>query len=83
MDRTPVGAPSTLLATWFGVGLAPIAPGTFGSLAALPLGPVLVALFGWVSIAVCVVVIYLIGLWAVGRYMALPGRLDPNEVVLD
>lgn len=83
MDRTPARGPSTLLATWFGVGLVPIAPGTFGSLAALPLGLVIVGLFGWVGLAVASVVLYLIGILVVGRYMARTGRSDPKEVVID
>ena len=83
MDQTPARAPSTLLATWFGVGLIPFAPGTFGSLAALPLGLVLVGLFGWTGLAAGALALYLIGLWAVGRYMALTGRSDPKEVVID
>lgn len=83
MDRLPFRGPSTLLATWFGVGRVPFAPGTFGSLAALPLGLVLVGLFGWGGIAVGSIVIYLVGIWVVRRYMALTGRSDPKEVVID
>lgn len=34
--REVVCSPTLLIATWFGSGLAPVASGTFGSLAALP-----------------------------------------------
>ena len=34
--RPAVWHPAVLLATWFGAGLLPVAPGTWGSLAALP-----------------------------------------------
>jgi len=32
----PFWHPAVLLATWFGAGLLPVVPGTWGSLAALP-----------------------------------------------
>lgn len=82
-SRAPLFAPSTILSTWFYVGLIPFAPGTFGSLAALPFGFLAVWLFGWVGILVFAMLAYLIGLWAVGRYMAITGRKDPGEVVID
>ena len=82
-DRAPFLSPPVLLATWFGAGLAPVAPGTFGSAAALPLALLLVWLFGWPALLVAAAVIFVIGLWATGRYMALTGRQDPKEVVID
>src|SRR5664279_5224878 len=33
---------TTLVATWFGVGLLPVAPGTWGSLAAIPIAHAIV-----------------------------------------
>ena len=36
--RPPLSDMRILLATWFGSGYAPFAPGTFGSLFALPIG---------------------------------------------
>ena len=75
--------PVTLLATWFGSGLAPKAPGTWGALAALPFGLALAWLGGGVLLAVAAVLCFLVGIWASARYAAALGRDDPGAVVID
>ena len=70
------------LATWFGAGLAPRAPGTAGSIAALPLFWALAFAPGWAmpaaAAAVCV-----IGVWAAQRVSDARGEKDPQIVVID
>ena len=75
--------PAFLLATWFGCGLLPKAPGTWGSIAALPIvwGTALMA--GSSGIVLFVFVISLAGIWAAGRYAVAIGRHDPGSVVID
>jgi phosphatidylglycerophosphatase A len=76
------GKAAVVLSTWFGAGLLPAAPGTFGTLAALPLiglmkaqgVPFQVGLLGMVIV---------LALWSTGRYQDLTGRQDPPEVVID
>lgn len=75
--------PETLLATWFGAGLAPAAPGTFGSLAAFPLALPIAWAFGWVGLVVAAAAITLVGLWAADRYGQLSGKDDAQEIVID
>ncbi len=75
--------PVSLIATWFGSGLLPKAPGTWGSLAALPFGFAIVAYTGTWGLAVATVVATLIGVWAAGVYAARSGREDPQSVVID
>ncbi|MFQ5984275.1 MAG: phosphatidylglycerophosphatase A, partial [Alphaproteobacteria bacterium] len=58
------GRPSVLVATWFGAGLLPKAPGTWGSLTALPLAWALHAAFGWVGVALGAAGLFLVGWWA-------------------
>lgn len=79
----PCFHPAFLLSTWFGIGLIAKAPGTWGSLAALP--------FAWglsvwggapVLLAACVVCSVL-GWWASAVYVAKTGTDDPKEVVVD
>jgi phosphatidylglycerophosphatase A len=79
----PFFHPATLIATWFGSGLAGFAPGTWGSLAALPCAAGLVWLGGpWVLLAgACAV--FFAGLWASARYAAADGRGDPGAIVVD
>ena len=74
---------ATWLATWFGAGLLPWAPGTWASLAALPFAWGLVWLGGpWLLLAAAALVFGL-GLWAAGRYMRAVGVHDPGAVVID
>ena len=76
------GKIALILATWFGVGLAPVASGTFGTLAAVPL-VLLLNYFGeWLGVFALVVVI-VVAIWASDRTWKLLGRTDPSEVVID
>ncbi|MCA8929951.1 MAG: phosphatidylglycerophosphatase A [Alphaproteobacteria bacterium] len=72
-----------LLATWFGSGLLPKAPGTWGSLAALPPGLLLLWAGGVELLAIGTLAVSLAGIWAGGRYAAALGRDDPGAVVID
>ncbi|MGI9433795.1 MAG: phosphatidylglycerophosphatase A family protein [Geminicoccaceae bacterium] len=71
------------LATWFGVGHLPKAPGTFGSIAALPLAWLLVWLGGPWLLLLASVLVFGLGLWAAGRYADQIGRKDPGSIVVD
>ncbi len=72
-----------LIATWFGAGLLPKAPGTWGSASALPLAWVLVAIGGPALLLAAAAVVFLLGWWASDRYAKTTGRDDPSEVVVD
>ncbi|HEV8266640.1 MAG TPA: phosphatidylglycerophosphatase A [Thermoanaerobaculia bacterium] len=78
--RVPV---STLLATWFGAGFLPIAPGTWGSLAAIPLAYLLYAALGLYGVAVFVALCSVVGVFVSGRVARNRGIEDPSEVVID
>jgi phosphatidylglycerophosphatase A len=70
------------LATWFGCGLVPIAPGTAGSLGALPL--YLLALrLGRAGLAVTILVVTSVGIWAASRVARDLRQKDPQIVVID
>ena len=75
--------PDALLATWFGAGLAPVAPGTFGSAAVFPLAYVVWLAGGPAGLLIAAALIFAVGLWAAERYVAMTGRPDPKEVVID
>ena len=71
------------LATGFGTGLLPFAPGSFASLAALPFAWALIWLGGpWLLLAAAALVFGL-GLWAADRYMQAVRAHDPKAVVID
>ncbi|CCQ73470.1 phosphatidylglycerophosphatase A [Magnetospira sp. QH-2] len=75
--------PVTLLATWFGSGLLPRMPGTWGSIAALPFAWILVGIGGWPLLLAATAVIFPVGVWSGGLYATREGREDPGPVVID
>jgi phosphatidylglycerophosphatase A len=70
------------LALWFGCGLVPIAPGTAGTLGALPLY-FLLRLGGAPVVAAGAVALTAIGIWAAGRVARQLGTHDPQVVCID
>ncbi|HEY8943215.1 MAG TPA: phosphatidylglycerophosphatase A [Polyangiaceae bacterium] len=80
MSPAPLAA--RLLATWFGAGASPVAPGTVGALATLPLHFALRA-WGPVPHAVVTVGLTVAGVWAAGRTADASEEKDPSSVVID
>ena len=78
-----LGHPAALLATWFGAGLLPRAPGTWGSLAALPFAWFIRDGFGWAGLAAAAAFVFVVGLWASSVYARHAGTPDPGAVVID
>ncbi|RIK94469.1 MAG: phosphatidylglycerophosphatase A [Proteobacteria bacterium] len=73
-----------LIATWFGVGRLPKAPGTWGSLAALFLGvPILLQPHGAALLLTGSLIVFAVGIWAARTYAQSIGVKDPKEVVVD
>ncbi len=73
-----------LIATVCGSGLSPIAPGTVGSLVALPLAYGLHWIGGFPLLLLATVVGFFKGWWATAEYTKRPGvSEDPSEVVID
>ena len=87
MSRLPPGVrlrdPAALVATWFGAGLLPGAPGTWGSLAALPLGWLALVHGGTPAVIGVAAVVFFAGLWASGVVLAHARAKDPGIVVVD
>lgn len=75
--------PVALIATWFGSGLLPKAPGTWGSLAALPPALLIAHFGGALALVVAACIAFAVGTWAAGRYAQAAGRPDPSQVVID
>ena len=78
--------PAHFIALGFGAGLAPFAPGTFGTLVAIPLAALLRAHLSDGGFAVVVVLFTLVGVWAAqvtGRNLGVPdhGAIVWDEVV--
>jgi phosphatidylglycerophosphatase A len=75
---------SGYIATWFGAGNAPVAGGTWGTLAALPLGYILHITYGVTALWVAAALSFVVGVVVSNRYMAEQCTThDPKEVVID
>jgi phosphatidylglycerophosphatase A len=76
------GKAALVLSTWFGAGLLPLGPGTFGTLASFPLAIGLIYLdpfYRLLGLAVLVAG----ATWSSGRHERLTKTKDPREVVVD
>ncbi len=72
-----------VLATFFGVGRIPFAPGTFGSLPGLALTFAARASGVWWLEAAILVLLFGAGVWAATAAERHFGRIDPGPVVID
>jgi phosphatidylglycerophosphatase A len=70
------------VATWFGCGRSPVAPGTVGSIGALPLHFVLRRLSPGLHLT-AVLAVAALGIWAAGELSKELGDDDPECVVVD
>jgi phosphatidylglycerophosphatase A len=75
--------PQVLLATWFGSGLIRPAPGTMGTLAAMPLGYLITLCFGQIGLAVAALLLLAIGTPAASFYGKKSGEVDDQSIVVD
>jgi phosphatidylglycerophosphatase A len=72
-----------VLGTWFGAGLLPVMPGSWGSLAALPCAWVIRSLWGAAGLAIAAVIIFATGCWVAGMIARTSGATDPGAIVID
>ncbi|MGC4069990.1 MAG: phosphatidylglycerophosphatase A [Polyangiaceae bacterium] len=70
------------VAHWFGCGLFPVAPGTVGSLGAIPLHLLLLRFGAWTH-GLVVLGVTLLGFWASQAASRATANEDPSEVVVD
>ena len=80
--KTVFSSPVHFLAFGFGSGLSPFAPGTAGTLAAIPLYLLLVQLPFWGYVAV-LLVMSLVGIWICGESSRRLGVHDHGGIVWD
>lgn len=79
--RNPI---AFLIATWFGCGLAPLAPGTAGSLGGLAIAILLhYAGYGRGTLLIFTLVLLAPGIWAADLVARQMNQTDPHLVVVD
>ena len=72
-----------LLATWFGCGLSPRAPGTVGTLGAIPFGALILWQAGIEGLLAATLAVFALGLWEAREYERHTGAHDPGAIVID
>lgn len=73
----------TLGATWFASGLSPKAPGTMGTVAALPFAWAIALYAGQTGLLIASLICFMVGIWFAGAYAQMTGIKDPGAVVID
>ena len=81
--RSRLDALAILVATLCGAGRFPFAPGTAGTLAALPLAALAAHLLTTWGFAAATAALALAGIWAAGRAAPILGQKDPGAIVID
>lgn len=71
-----------MIVTFGGIGHLPKAPGTLGSVAAIPVTWLFHVLGGFPLVLLATVAVVLVGTWATHSYLA-GAETDPSEVVID
>ena len=82
LPKLILSTPEHFIAFGFGLGLAPVAPGTFGTLAALPFWLAMM----WLPVEWYlggVAILFLFGCWVCGRSAKLLGLPDYGGIVFD
>ena len=72
-----------LITTTFGVGYLRPAPGTWGSLVALPLAWGVHELFGLIGFIVASAIVFFVGWWATAHHTSGSDDHDLSEIVID
>jgi phosphatidylglycerophosphatase A len=75
--------PAIFLATGFGVGFLPRAPGTWGSILAVFLSWGIVHMWGHIALAIGIILSFSAGVWSSGFCIRNSGIEDPKQVVID
>jgi phosphatidylglycerophosphatase A len=78
--------PAAYISTWFGSGFFPIAPGTAGSLVAVPMAWLVLYVsgpYGSGVLFLATLLVFGLGVWASEIYSRRAGVTDPKEVVVD
>jgi phosphatidylglycerophosphatase A len=76
------GKTALILASWFGSGLAPVAPGTFGTLAGVPL-VLLMGCLGSIQALLFLLGFIALAVWSAEATRKMLARSDPSLVVID
>lgn len=75
--------PYVWIATWFGCGLINKAPGTWGTLGAIPVGLLLLYGGGPLNLILGICVVTALGFWSAHEFSKATGTKDSKMIVID
>ena len=75
--------PVNLIATWFGAGLLPKVPGTWGAFAALPFAWLITVYGGQIGLFIAALLLFVIGMVVSELYDRTKGDSDSPQIVVD
>ena len=71
------------LCTLFNLGFIKFMPGTFGSLISLPIGYIILKLFGFWIFILIIILLLAISYYAITEYLIAKKSKDPKEIIID
>lgn len=83
MPNPSLKDPANLLATWFGCGLISPAPGTWGSLGAIPVAIAIQMIAGPYAFLAVTILFTPVAFWATAKYEEASGIHDNKQIVID
>ncbi|MEM6812390.1 MAG: phosphatidylglycerophosphatase A [Pseudomonadota bacterium] len=83
LQNIDLKSPATWIATFGGSGLLRPAPGTMGSIAALPFGILTLYFFGIYGLLIATFLLFIIGLWASKQFEGMVNQKDSSLIVVD
>ena len=69
--------------TLFNLGFIKFMPGTFGSLVSLPIGYIILKLFGFWIFILIITLLLAISYYAISKYLIAKKSKDPKEIIID
>ena len=69
--------------TLFNLGFIKFMPGTFGSLVSLPIGYIILKLFGFWIFILIITLLLAISYYAISKYLIEKKSKDPKEIIID
>lgn len=83
LARLNYRSPAVWVATWIGCGFMRPAPGTWGSLGAIPPALILILLGGPKYLLAALILVIALGFWASARFEDMSGERDSKMIVID
>lgn len=83
IKKLNIKAPHVWIATWFGFGFLPSAPGTWGSAASIPVGLLIFFAFNLCGLMIGIAIITAIGFWASTKFDSDTNGHDNKMIVVD